>query len=86
MQTPHPSPSRFAPGHMQQKPSKESGIFKHLAPLVLFFFAKKQSKKGGRGMEQCPPPKYAPAVKSKIVVVFLYLPPQVTTKIEHNIQ
>ena len=41
--------------------------FSHLAPLVLFFFTKKQSEKGGRGTEQCSPPKYAPAVmKNKV--------------------
>ena len=33
---------------------KESGYFNHSAPLILFFFTKRQSQKG-RAMAQCPP-------------------------------
>ena len=40
-------PTSYPPGHKLQKPSKESGIFSHLAPLILSFFTKRQSKKGG---------------------------------------
>ena len=49
-------PPGSAPDHKLQKPSKESGVyFSHLAPLVLFFFIKKQSQKRGGGMAQCRP-------------------------------
>ena len=50
-------PPGSAPGHKLQKPSKESGVFSHLALLILFFFTKRQSQRGEGGM--------APAVKSK---------------------
>ena len=54
-------PSEFAPGHKLQRPSKESGIFQTLAPLVLFLFAKRQSQKGGgRAWHNSPATKYAP--------------------------
>ena len=44
-------PPVSAPGHKLQRPSKESGMyFSHLAPLILFFFTKRQSQKeGGHG-------------------------------------
>ena len=64
MHTPHATPSPgSAPGHKLQKPSKESGIFSHLAPLILLFCTKRQSQEGGAWHN--PLPKYAPAVKSK---------------------
>ena len=57
MHTPHSTP-----GHKLQKPSKESGIFSHLASLILFFFNKKRSQKGGeRGHGPTVPSKYATA-------------------------
>ena len=34
--------------------------FSHLAPLILFFFTKRQSQMGGGGMAQWLPHKYAP--------------------------
>ena len=60
-------PSSFPPLVICCRNHQKSLVyFSHLAPLFLFFFTKKQSQKGGRGMEQCPPPKNAPAVKSKM--------------------
>ena len=32
---------------------KSLAYFSHLAPLILFFFAKRQSQRRGRGMAQC---------------------------------
>ena len=41
---------------------KSLAYFSHSAPLILFFFSKKLSQKGG--MAQCsPPPKCAPGLK-----------------------
>ena len=45
----------------------------------LFFFTKKQSQKGGGHGPMDPP-------NTLLVVVFFYLPAQVATKIENNIQ
>ena len=47
-------PPGFAPGHKQQKLSKEYGIFQSLSTvsLILFFFTKRQSQKGVGGMAQ----------------------------------
>ena len=56
MHTPHPTPDH----KFLHKSSKESGNFSHLAPLVLFFFTKKQSEEGGYGTMA--PPEYGPAV------------------------
>ena len=65
MHTSHssPTPPGSAPDHKLQKPSKESlAYFSHLAPLVLFFFTKKQSQKGEAWHNGFAPlPKYAPA-------------------------
>ena len=41
---------------------KSLAYFSHLAPLILFFYTKKQSQKGD--FAQCHPPKYAPAGNS----------------------
>ena len=59
----HPSsyPSGSAPGRklvLDKNHQKSLAHFSHLAPLILFFFTKKQMQKGG--IAQCPPP-YAPA-------------------------
>ena len=43
-------PPGSAPGYKVQKSSKEYGMFQSLmAPLVLFFFTKRQSQKEGHG-------------------------------------
>ena len=41
MHASHPTPPVPVPGYKLQKPSKESGIFQTLAPLILFFFTKR---------------------------------------------
>ena len=59
MHTPHPSPLSISYRNHQ----KSLAYFSHLAPLILFFFTKRQSQKG-EAMAQCPPgplPKYASA-------------------------
>ena len=56
MHAPHPTP-RSAPGHKQQKPSKESGIFLSFGTIFVLFYEKSESK--GGTVAQCPP-KYAP--------------------------
>ena len=48
-------PPRSAPGHKLHKPSKESGNFSYLARLILFFFIKRQSQRGGGGHGPMPP-------------------------------
>ena len=59
MHTSHPTPLVISYRNHQ----KSLTYFSHLAPLILFFFIKRQNQKGG-SMVQCPP-KYAPPVKSK---------------------
>ena len=53
------------PGHKLQKPSKSLAYFSHLSPLVLFFFTKRQSKRG-EPWHIASPPKYAPDEKTII--------------------
>ena len=38
---------------------KNLACFSHLAPLVMFFFTKKQSQKGGGTWHNIPAPEYA---------------------------
>ena len=58
----HILPPGSAPGHKLQKPSKESSIFHSLGTLILFFFTKKQSQKGGM-TQYSSPPKHTPGLK-----------------------
>ena len=53
-----PSSSGFTPGHKLQKPSKSLTYFSHLAPLVLFFIAKRQSQRWGGAWHNGPASKY----------------------------
>ena len=50
-------PPGSAPGHRLQKPLSLA-YFSNLTPLILFYFTKKQSQKGGMA-QSFPPPKYA---------------------------
>ena len=54
MHTPHSTPLAVSYRNHQ----KSQAYFSHLALLILFFFTKKQSQKGG-AMAQSLPPKYA---------------------------
>ena len=55
MHIPHPIPLVIKWGNHQ----KSLAYFSHLARLVLLFFTKRQSQKGGHGPM---PPKYAPVL------------------------
>ena len=55
------------PGHKLHQ--KILAYFSHLAPLVLFFFTKRPSQKGGP-WHNGPVPKYAPAYWQKSVFYF----------------
>ena len=67
MHTPHPNSldppqaTSCKNHHKMSPPEKNLAYFSHLAPLVTdCFFSKRQSQKGGGGMAQWPPSKYAP--------------------------
>ena len=47
---------------------RSHAYFSYLAPLILFFFTKRQSQNGGHGT--MPPPKYAPVA---IVHLWIYI-------------
>ena len=49
MHTPHPTPLDPSLAISYRNHQKSLAYFSHLAPLILFFFAKKQSQKGGHG-------------------------------------
>ena len=56
-------PPGSAPGHISYRyHQKTLAYFSHLAPLLLFFFTKRQSQKKGHGTM---PPTYAPGYMKK---------------------
>ena len=61
MHTPHPISLDPAMAINYGNHQKSLAYFSHLAPLVLFFFTKMQSQKGGPWYNA--PPKYAPACR-----------------------
>ena len=58
MHTSHPTPLHAPLAISYRNHQKGLANFSHLAPLVLFFFTKRKSQKGG--MAQWTPSKYAP--------------------------
>ena len=58
MHTPHPTPLDLPLAISCRHHQQSLAYFSHLAPLVLFYFAKKGRVKIGGDMAQCPP-KYA---------------------------
>ena len=56
MHTPHPTPldPPLAISYVRNH-QKSLAYFSHLAPLVFFFFAKRQSQKGGAMAQYLPP-------------------------------
>ena len=62
MHTPHPTSLDATMAISCRNHQKSLAYFSQLVPLILFFFTKKQSQKGG--MTQCsPPPKCASDLK-----------------------
>ena len=61
MRTSHPTPL-YPPLAIRYRNHQESlAYFSHLEPLILFFFTKSKSQKGGGAWPNAPPlPKYAP--------------------------
>ena len=57
----HPNPLDPSLATIYGNQQRSLAYFSHLAPLILIFFTKRQSQKGG--MAQCLPPKYALAAK-----------------------
>ena len=53
-------PPVSVPGHKLQKPRKSRAYFSRFAPLMLFFFTKRQGQKGEHGSMFPLPPNYAP--------------------------
>ena len=65
MHTLHPT-SLYPPLAISYRNYQKSvAYFSPLAPLILFFFTKRQSQNRG-AMRQCPPPTYAPGYTIKI--------------------
>ena len=51
MHTPHPNPLDASHAIIYRNHQKSLAYFSHLAPLILFFFTKRQIQKGGGGGE-----------------------------------
>ena len=61
MHTPHPTPLNPPLAISYRKNQKSLAYFSHLAPSILFFFAKRHNQKGGGHNTMVLSPKYAPA-------------------------
>ena len=59
MHTPHSNPLDLPQAIRYRNHQKSLAYFSHLAPLILFFFTKRQRQKGV-GNSKMPSPKYAP--------------------------
>ena len=62
MHTPHPTPLDPLLAIDYRNHQKSLAYFSNLTPLILFYFTKKQSQKGGMA-QSFPPPEHASGLK-----------------------